>query len=63
MNEVELKERTKAFAKRVLKVVDALPDTPKCRVIVYQLTAIMSSSRITAKRSLRRQSPIANRKS
>ena len=128
MNEMELKERTKAFAKRVLKVVDALADTPKCRVIAYQLTkagtsvaanyraacrarslaefiaklgiveeeadesafwleiivddeilpvkllegllqeaneitAIMSASRITAKRSANRQSPIKNRKS
>ena len=38
MNEIELKARTKTFAKRVLKVMDALPDSPKCRVIAYQLT-------------------------
>jgi four helix bundle protein len=37
MNAQELKERTKQFALRVMRLVDALPDTPKGRAIASQL--------------------------
>ena len=37
MNEAELKTRTKAFALRVLKLVDSLPDTRSGRVLAGQL--------------------------
>ncbi len=37
MTEKELKERTKAFALRVLKLIDALPDTRSSRVLAGQL--------------------------
>ena len=37
MNPEELKERTKQFALRVMRLVDALPNTPKGRTIANQL--------------------------
>ncbi len=37
MNENELKQRTKQFALRVIKLVDALPKTPSGRAIGNQL--------------------------
>jgi len=37
MNARELKERTKQFALRVMRLVDALPNTPKGRAIASQL--------------------------
>jgi four helix bundle protein len=37
MNEREMKGRTKAFALRVLKLIDSLPDTRSGRVLVGQL--------------------------
>ena len=37
MNASELKERTKQFALRVMRLVDALPNTPKGRAIASQL--------------------------
>jgi four helix bundle protein len=37
MNSQELKERTKQFALRVMRVVDALPNTPKGHAIANQL--------------------------
>jgi four helix bundle protein len=37
MNPQELKERTKQFALRVMRLVDALPHTPKGRAIANQL--------------------------
>jgi four helix bundle protein len=43
MTEVELKDRTKAFALRILKLVDALPDTKSGRVLANQLARSGSS--------------------
>jgi four helix bundle protein len=37
MNAEELKKRTKQFALRVMRLVDALPNTPKGRAIASQL--------------------------
>ena len=37
MNALHLKERTKQFALRVMRLVDALPNTPKGRAIASQL--------------------------
>ena len=37
MNPQELKERTKQFALRVMRLVDALPKTPKGRALAGQL--------------------------
>jgi len=37
MNAQDLKERTKQFALRVMRLVDALPNTPKGRAIASQL--------------------------
>jgi four helix bundle protein len=37
MNAQELKERTKQFALRVMRLVDALPNTPKGRAMASQL--------------------------
>lgn len=37
MNEAELKQRTKAFGLRVLKLIDALPESRSGRVLVGQL--------------------------
>ncbi|MFL6569967.1 MAG: four helix bundle protein [Chthoniobacterales bacterium] len=37
MSEVDLKERTKAFAVRVLKLVDALPKTTAGRALAAQI--------------------------
>src|SRR6266478_578038 len=37
MNPQELKERTKQFALRVMRLVDALPRTPKGRALASQL--------------------------
>jgi four helix bundle protein len=37
MNETELKERTKAFALRVFKVIDSLPETRSGRILANQL--------------------------
>jgi four helix bundle protein len=37
MNAAELKERTKTFALRVLKLVDALPETRSGRILANQL--------------------------
>jgi len=37
MTEAELKDRTKAFALRILKLVDAMPDTKSGRVLANQL--------------------------
>src|SRR5450759_2026271 len=37
MNAQELKDRTKQFALRVMRLVDALPNTPKDRAIAGQL--------------------------
>jgi four helix bundle protein len=37
MNAQDLKERTKQFALRVMRLVDALPKTPKGRAIASQL--------------------------
>jgi four helix bundle protein len=36
-NEPDLKERTKAFALRILKLVDALPKTTACRALSSQI--------------------------
>jgi len=43
MTEAELKDRTKAFALRILKLVDALPDTKSGRVLANQLARSGSS--------------------
>ena len=37
MNSQELKERTKQFALRIMRLVDALPRTPKGRALASQL--------------------------
>ena len=37
MNAQDLKDRTKGFALRVMRLVDALPNTPKGRAIASQL--------------------------
>jgi four helix bundle protein len=37
MNPQELKKRTKEFALRVMRLVDALPNTPKGRAVASQL--------------------------
>jgi len=37
MNRDELKQRTKVFARRIIKLVDALPNNPAGRVIGNQL--------------------------
>jgi four helix bundle protein len=37
MNPQELKERTKAFALRIMRLVDALPRTPKGKALAGQL--------------------------
>src|SRR5947208_2004439 len=37
MNAQELKKRTKEFALRVMRLVDALPNTPKGRAVASQL--------------------------
>ncbi len=37
MNEAELKKRTKAFALRVLKLIDSLPDNRSGRILAGQL--------------------------
>lgn len=37
MNEIELKGRTKAFALRVLKLIDAMPETRSARILAAQL--------------------------
>lgn len=37
MNETDLKDRTKLFALRVLKLIDALPETRSWRVLAGQL--------------------------
>ena len=37
MNAQDLKDRTKQFALRVMRLVDALPETPKGRAIAAQL--------------------------
>jgi four helix bundle protein len=37
MTELEMKRRTKAFALRVLKLIDSLPDTRSGRVLANQL--------------------------
>jgi four helix bundle protein len=37
MNPEELKQRTKQFALRIMRLVDALPSTPKGRAIASQL--------------------------
>lgn len=37
MNETEMKNRTKAFALRILKLVDALPRTSSGRIVASQL--------------------------
>ena len=37
MNEAELKQRTKKFALRILKLIDALPNTRSGRVLAGQL--------------------------
>src|ERR1051326_1265419 len=37
MNQKDLKQRTKQFALRILRLVDALPNTPKGRAIAMQL--------------------------
>lgn len=37
MNEQQLKDRTKAFSLRVLKLIDTLPDTRSGRVLASQL--------------------------
>lgn len=37
MNESELKQRTKAFALRVLKLIDAMPETRAARILAGQL--------------------------
>src|SRR5438094_9115553 len=37
MNAQDLKERTKQFALRVMRLVDVLPNTPKGRAIASQL--------------------------
>jgi len=43
MTEVELKDRTQAFALRVLKLVDALPNTKSGRVLANQLGRAVTS--------------------
>ena len=43
MTEAELKDRTKAFALRILKLVDALPDTKSGRVLANQFARSGSS--------------------
>ena len=37
MTEIELKQRTKAFARRVLRLIEALPATRSGRIIANQL--------------------------
>lgn len=37
MNEAELKNRTKAFALRILKLIEALPNTKSGRILANQL--------------------------
>jgi four helix bundle protein len=43
MSPEELRQRTKQFTLRVMKVVEALPDTPQGRVIAHQLMKAGSS--------------------
>jgi hypothetical protein len=47
MNQIELKQRTKQFALRVMKLVDALPSGRSGNAIGNQL---MAASRISASR-------------
>jgi four helix bundle protein len=53
MNAEELKERTKQFALRVMRLVDALPKTPKGRAIAGQLvrsgTSVAANYRATCR--------------
>jgi four helix bundle protein len=37
MNEVDLKQRTKAFSLRALKLIDAMPETRSARILAGQL--------------------------
>ena len=37
MNEIEMKARTKAFALRILKLIEALPETRSGRIVANQL--------------------------
>jgi four helix bundle protein len=46
MNEAEMKERTKQFALRVIRLVEALPKTPTAEVIGKQL--LRSSTSVAA---------------
>jgi four helix bundle protein len=43
MNAAELKQRTKQFALRIMRLVDALPNTPKGRAIASQLVRSATS--------------------
>jgi four helix bundle protein len=43
MNAAELKQRTKQFALRIMRLVDALPNTPKGREIASQLVRSATS--------------------
>jgi len=37
VTEIEMKQRTKEFSSRILKLIEALPDTRSVRIIASQL--------------------------
>ena len=57
MTEKELKQRTKTFALRVLKVIDALPDTRSGRILANQLGRSGTSVGANYRAACRSRSP------
>jgi four helix bundle protein len=57
MTDKELKQRTKTFALRVLKVIDALPDTRSGRILANQLGRSGTSVGANYRAACRSRSP------
>lgn len=57
MNETDLKARTKLFALRVLKLVDAMPDTRSARILAGQLGRSGTSVGANYRAACRSRSP------
>jgi len=57
MNSVELKQRTMAFAVRVLKLADTLPGQPSARTIAHQIARRGTSVAANYRAALRAKSP------
>ena len=62
MSERDLKERTKAFALRILKLVDALPNTTAGRALGAQLVPSGTSVAANYRAARRANGSIAGRK-